>query len=197
MQEQILWLSSPTLARPGVADPATAAAAVAMATAAVLWRCPGGSATTAVWRAGITPRFSKAGCEQGCLFVIDQQPIPVLDSPSSLCMVARMAQSPLLWHYRFAHSSCRRLADMVVALDGSMYYVSLSYDYSKLLAVMLIKQKSDAAVAIIDMVRALERQSSSKLKALRRGGQERLRGELQWRNDADFDLFVVHVQSYP
>ncbi|KAJ9534619.1 hypothetical protein QJQ45_002903 [Haematococcus lacustris] len=153
-------------------------------------------------------------------------------------MAARMAQSPLLWHYRFAHSSCRRLANMVrhnmvlgidvsaaeferhdssstlcepcimgkqhrwvepqhaglsrpaqqvlelvhsdvcgpmevAALDGSLYYVSLLDDYSKLLAVTLIKQKSDAAAAIIDMVTALERQTGSKLKALRsdRGGE--------------------------
>ncbi|KAJ9507247.1 hypothetical protein QJQ45_006215 [Haematococcus lacustris] len=202
-------------------------------------------------RAGIMPKFSKAGCQltaphmapltsklQGDLFVIDQQPIPVLDSPGSLCMAARMAQSPLLWHYRFAHSSCRRLANMVrhsmvlgidvsaaeferhdssstlcepcimgkqhrwvepqhaglsrpaqqvlelvhsdvcgpmevAALDGSLYYVSLLDDYSKVLAVTLIKQKSDAAAAIIDMVTALERQTGSKLKALRsdRGGE--------------------------
>ncbi|KAJ9531058.1 hypothetical protein QJQ45_000948 [Haematococcus lacustris] len=224
-------------------------------------------------RAGIMPKFSKAGCQltaphmapltsklQGDLFVINQQPIPVLDSPGSLCMAARMAQSPLLWHYRFAHSSCRRLANMVrhsmvlgidvsaaefekhdssstpcepcimgkqhrwvepqhaglsrpaqqvlelvhsdvcgpmevAALDGSLYYVSLLDDYSKLLAVTLIKQKSDAAAAIIDMVTALERQTGSKLKALRsdRGG-EYTGGELQrWMRTQG----VVHQMTAP
>ncbi|KAJ9532366.1 hypothetical protein QJQ45_010442 [Haematococcus lacustris] len=61
----------------------------------------------------------------------------------------------------------------VAALDGSLYYVSLLDDYSKLLAVTLIRQKSDAAAAIIDMVTALERQTGSKLKVLRsdRGGE--------------------------
>ncbi|KAJ9520326.1 hypothetical protein QJQ45_030205 [Haematococcus lacustris] len=159
-------------------------------------------------RAGIMPKFSKAGCQltaphmapltsklQGDLFVIDQQPIPVLDSHGSLCMAARMALSPLLWDYRFAHSSCRRLANMVrhnmvlgidvsaakferhdssntlcepciMGKQHSLYYVSLLDDYSTLLAVTLIKQKSDAAAAIIDMVIALERQTGSKLKAL-------------------------------
>ncbi|KAJ9519998.1 hypothetical protein QJQ45_014723, partial [Haematococcus lacustris] len=269
----LMWLSAPTAGRPGVADPATAAGAVAgagaLAPAAVLWICPRGFATTAVSQA--TTRLTALGRSapaaatrrpHAAMVLIEQalpqhaaaapaaplstvciwqaapallpsrQPIPVLDSPGSLCMAARMAQSPLLWHYRFAHSSCRRLANMVrhsmvlgidvsaaeferhdsgstlckpcimgkqhrwvepqhaglsrpaqqvlelvhsdvcgpmevAALDGSLYYDS------KLLAVTLIKQKSDAAAAIIDMVTALERQTGSKLKALRsdRGGE--------------------------
>ncbi|KAJ9520214.1 hypothetical protein QJQ45_030168 [Haematococcus lacustris] len=101
-----------------------------------------------------------------------------------------MAQSPLLWHYRFAHSSCRRLANMVrhsmvLGIDVSAAEFERHDSGSTLCepcimgkqhrwqAVTLIKQKSDAAVAIIDMVTALERQTGSKLKALRsdRGGE--------------------------
>ncbi|KAJ9533301.1 hypothetical protein QJQ45_026348 [Haematococcus lacustris] len=203
-------------------------------------------------RAGITPRFSKTGCE---LTATHRAPLTSRLQGGSLChrpaahSNARQPWQPvhgctngtvtrLLWHFRFAHSSCRRLANMVrhnmvlgidvsaaefeqhannstlcelcimgkqhmwlepqhaglnrpaqqvhelvhsdvcgpmevAALDGNMYYVSLLVDLNKRLAVTLIKQKLDAAAAIIDMVTALERQTGSQLKALRsdRGGE--------------------------
>ncbi|KAJ9520672.1 hypothetical protein QJQ45_007537 [Haematococcus lacustris] len=108
------------------------------------------------------------------LFLLDSKPVPVAGGFS---LAARTCSDPLVLHHRLGHPGYRQLARLLregmgaghlshrrpidvcdvtgqysaATPDGMRYFVSLHDEFSGLLAVVLIKHKSDAPSALRDM----------------------------------------------
>ncbi|KAJ9530530.1 hypothetical protein QJQ45_012533 [Haematococcus lacustris] len=83
----------------------------------------------------------------------------------------------------------------VPAPSGMRYFVTVLDEYSSLVAVVLIKHKSDAPAAIIDMLTQLQRQTGRRVVALRsdRGGEYMGAEMQQWLRAQG----ITHQQTAP
>ncbi|KAJ9521268.1 hypothetical protein QJQ45_023012 [Haematococcus lacustris] len=83
----------------------------------------------------------------------------------------------------------------VPAPSGMRYFVTVLDEYSSLVAVVLIKHKSDAPAAIIDMLAQLQRQTRRRVVALRsdRGGEYMGAEMQQWLRAQG----ITHQQTAP
>ncbi|KAJ9507798.1 hypothetical protein QJQ45_019293, partial [Haematococcus lacustris] len=151
------------------------------------------------------------------LFLLDSKPVA-----GGFSLAARTCSDPLVLHHRLGHPGYRQLARLlregmvrgtsvtaaqceaaatmsvtspVNTPDGMRYFVSLLDEFSGLVAVVLIKHKSDAPAALRDMVTLLQRRLGHKVVYLRtdRGGEYIGAETQQWLRSEG----ITHQQTAP